>query len=97
VFGHAFSPFLRFRGGKGIAATFGVWSALTLWQGPCLLGALFLLGKFALRLRDAWTVMLGMAGLAVLGAAQRDGVMVALGLANWGLLALTHRRELARR
>jgi hypothetical protein len=33
----------------------------------------------------------------VLGAAQRDGVMVALGLANWGLLALTHRRELARR
>lgn len=29
VAGHAFSPFLRFKGGKAIAVTFGVWSALT--------------------------------------------------------------------
>jgi len=29
VTGHPFTPFLRFRGGKGIALTFGVWSALT--------------------------------------------------------------------
>jgi len=29
VAGHLFSPFLQFRGGKGIAVTFGVWSALT--------------------------------------------------------------------
>lgn len=29
IFGHAFSPFLKFKGGKAIAVTFGVWSALT--------------------------------------------------------------------
>jgi acyl phosphate:glycerol-3-phosphate acyltransferase len=29
IFGHAFSPFLKFKGGKSIAVTFGVWSALT--------------------------------------------------------------------
>lgn len=29
ILGHAFSPFLRGRGGKAIAVTFGVWSAVT--------------------------------------------------------------------
>lgn len=29
VLGHAFSPFLKFKGGKSIAVTFGVWSAVT--------------------------------------------------------------------
>jgi len=29
ILGHAFSPFLRFSGGKTLAVTFGVWSALT--------------------------------------------------------------------
>ena len=32
VVGHLFSPFLQFRGGKGIAVTFGVWSALTYFE-----------------------------------------------------------------
>lgn len=29
IVGHAFSPFLKFNGGKSLATTFGVWSALT--------------------------------------------------------------------
>lgn len=29
IVGHAFSPFLSFQGGKGLAVSFGVWSALT--------------------------------------------------------------------
>jgi glycerol-3-phosphate acyltransferase PlsY len=29
ILGHAFSPFLKFKGGKALAVTFGVWSALT--------------------------------------------------------------------
>lgn len=29
ILGHVFSPFMRFKGGKAIAVTFGVWSALT--------------------------------------------------------------------
>lgn len=29
IIGHAFSPFLKWKGGKAIAVTFGVWSALT--------------------------------------------------------------------
>jgi len=33
ILGHAFSPFLRFNGGKALAATFGVWSAATHFKG----------------------------------------------------------------
>jgi len=38
VLGHAFSPFLKFRGGKAIATSFGIWTALTVWWGPCAMG-----------------------------------------------------------
>ena len=34
ILGHAYSPFLRFKGGKAIAVTFGVWTALTVPFGP---------------------------------------------------------------
>lgn len=32
ILGHAFSPFLKGRGGKGIAVSFGVWSAVTRFE-----------------------------------------------------------------
>ena len=32
--GHAFSPFLGGKGGKAVAAVFGVWIGLTIWQLP---------------------------------------------------------------
>lgn len=97
VLGHALSPFLRWRGGKAITATFGIWAGLTLWQGPSLLGAAFLVGKCLLRLADAVTVLLGM-GVLLLGAMLwwRSPVLVFLALANALLLAWTHRRELRR-
>lgn len=31
ILGHAYSPFLGFRGGKAVAVTFGAWTGLTLW------------------------------------------------------------------
>lgn len=51
VVGHAFPVFHRFRGGKGIAATFGVLLGLfPLWQPAVLLAALFLLFSVAFRI-----------------------------------------------
>ncbi len=41
IFGHAFSPFLRLKGGKAIATSFGAWSVLTKWEAPVLLGTVF--------------------------------------------------------
>ncbi|MEF3244399.1 MAG: glycerol-3-phosphate acyltransferase [Caldisericaceae bacterium] len=46
VLGHMFTPFLRFKGGKGVTTTFGIWSALTLWEVPTFLGGIFTLFVF---------------------------------------------------
>jgi len=43
VLGHAFSPWLKFRGGKAVATTFGVWFGLILWNAGFILGAALLL------------------------------------------------------
>lgn len=43
ILGHMFTPFLKFRGGKGITTTFGIWSALSLWEVPTFIGSLFLI------------------------------------------------------
>ncbi len=43
ILGHAFSPFLKFRGGKAMASTFGLWTGITLWEGPTFMGLTTLL------------------------------------------------------
>ena len=62
--GHAFSPFLRFQGGKALGATGGVWVALIgLWAFP-VFGSLAGLVTI-LQTEDAWSANAGM--LALLG------------------------------
>lgn len=64
IAGHAFSPFLRGRGGKAVAVTFGVWSALTLWRVPLILGGILTFTSTALILKeDGWRVIMGMIGV----------------------------------
>jgi len=94
IVGHDFSPLLGFRGGKGVAATFGAWLALA---GPlAMLGLAVCLGIFyALRIPDAWVnaggVTLFSLGLIVTGAAT---ALVAVAVACLGLLVYTNRAEL---
>jgi len=57
VLGHAFSPWLRGRGGKAIAVSFGVWTGVSLWEGPAVFGALLSLW-YAVSARDGWTVFM---------------------------------------
>ena len=59
IFGHAFSPFLGFRGGKAIATTFGAWTGLTIPFGPFALGS-FLAAFFYTVSPAGWAVMLTM-------------------------------------
>ncbi len=59
VVGHAFSPFLGFRGGKTIAVTFGLWTGLTLWEGPTIIG-LSMGILVILQKSDAWAIVLAM-------------------------------------
>jgi glycerol-3-phosphate acyltransferase PlsY len=97
VFGHAYSPWLRWRGGKAVATTFGVWTGLTVGVGPTVLG--LLLGvMFAVFTISGWAVLLAMFsfGLFVIsyyGSSHPEFIGVWLG--NLLLLVVKHRGELA--
>ncbi len=94
VLGHAYSPFLGYRGGKAVAVTFGVWTGLTLWIGPVLLG-LSLGLWFALLIDDAWAVAFSMVGLlAYLLLSHADLPMMTVWLGNAFILAWKHRAGL---
>lgn len=49
VLGHAFSVFLRFRGGRALDTLFGVWSGLTLYEVPLVMGGAAIAGVLALK------------------------------------------------
>lgn len=94
VAGHAFSPLLRFRGGKAVAVTFGIWAGLTLWEGPTILG-LALGFWFALVVVDGWAVILAMFSLlAYLLLAHSDPALLAIWSGNTLILAWKHRADL---
>ncbi len=106
VAGHAFSPFLRFRGGKAVAATFGAWVGLTVWEGPTVLG--LLLGLcFALVAASGWAMILAMIGLlayfvlipAAFNPLDLRPALVPTLLVTWlghvAILVWKHRAELA--
>ncbi|MFN3334402.1 MAG: glycerol-3-phosphate acyltransferase [Caldilinea sp.] len=105
VFGHAFSPFLHFRGGKAIAATLGMWVALTLWTLPTIGG--FSLLVFTLLVgANGWAVMF--ANLVILAYLlfaptafdflnwqPATSILLAIWAVNMLLLIQRHRADLS--
>lgn len=65
VLGHAYSPFLGFRGGKALAVFGGSLLGLAQWDIILSLIVFFLLG-FLFIGNDAWTVILGMVGSLIM-------------------------------
>ena len=68
ILGHAFSPMLKFNGGKAIAITFGAWTLLTKWEVPAILGTIFTIFAFLKSKRiivkdDSFGVFLGFIAL----------------------------------
>jgi acyl phosphate:glycerol-3-phosphate acyltransferase len=94
IVGHAFSPFLGFRGGKALASTFGAWTALTVPFGPFVMGgSAFVFLK--LLNTSGWAVMASL--LMLLGFLLLTGVTLPLVIAWVGtvaVLAWTHRADL---
>ena len=94
LLGHAFSPFVGFRGGKGVATTFGIWTGLTNLGGPLAFGLTSLV-LWRSRVTDGWTMVGGMVGLLVyLAFRVPEGPLVAVWALNAALIAWRHRREL---
>lgn len=97
VAGHAFSIFLRFRGGKAVAATFGIWAGLTGWSTLFVLGALLLLAYYSITV-DGWAVVCALFGLLVfLAVTEFTGPHLYVWLGNGMIVAWKHRLDLARR
>jgi glycerol-3-phosphate acyltransferase PlsY len=95
VLGHMFSPFLKFKGGKALASTLGVWIGLTLWKasGAAVLGVV--LGVLLLN-TTGWAVILSMLMiLASLMIFILDPLFYSTWLIITTLLAWAHRKDLA--
>lgn len=93
--GHAFSPFLKFRGGKALAATGGAWLAV---KG---IGALFAYASLALpftliQVEDAWSANAGMVALLIYSLLFGEPWLKVFAILNTILIAYTHRHDLFR-
>ena len=64
VLTHAFSPFLKFRGGMGVATTYGVWLGLLGWLGPIVIGICTGL-MFVIQKNWVWASIGGAVGLLI--------------------------------
>jgi len=97
ILGHAYSPWLGFRGGKALATTFGIWTGLTLWQGPTVLGASLTLWS-GLLVASGWVMLFGMLSfLAFLLLSEAPLYLVAVGILNAALLLWKYRQSLPQR
>jgi glycerol-3-phosphate acyltransferase PlsY len=105
VYGHAFSPLLRFHGGKAVAATLGMWIALTLWTVPTL-GGFSLLGFTKLVGANGWAVLFAnlviLLYLLVMPTAfdflhlqPATPILLAIWAGNVALLIYRHRADLS--
>jgi len=97
VLGHAFSPFLKFQGGKAVAITFGIWAGLTGPEAPIVLGCL--LGVFFLTLNlSGWAMLATLLcfGLHLLNY-RPDPIFLTIWFLNTMLLAWKYRADLLQR
>jgi len=95
--GHLFTPWLGWRGGKGVSTTFGLWAALTLGEVPLILGSFMLLCIFLIE-NSGWAVMLSMLGvLGHLLVNHPDPLFFLIWIGNAILLGWAHRADLRTR
>ena len=94
VIGHAWSPFLRFKGGKALAASWGSWIGIT--DGDALLeGCILLAIMHALQKNHAVTVTACLVGffLVFLPTHQLGMCIASLWLMNIMIVIYKHRHE----
>jgi len=85
IAGHAFTPFLRFRGGKALAVTLGVWAAIAPLPVAVAYGGLLLVQEVTWkRMPDAIKVSIGMlAGLVAIRTLGLAPIFRVVWAVNW--------------
>lgn len=94
--GHAFSIFLRFRGGRGIVVMFGVWAGLTLYQIPLVMGLTATASLFVFKRDEYRSLAIPLVLIAYLLLTRSPGWMIALAAAQLLVLAAKLGTFLAR-
>lgn len=106
IAGHAFSPFLKFKGGKSITTTFGAWTVFSKWEGPVVFGGMLGILYISARLRkkrltkrdDVLIVMsafLGLSLYALYNAVNGNYAFAMLFLGNVSIVIYKHKKELS--
>ena len=95
VLGHVFSPFLGFKGGKGVATAAGVMAALAPWPALCTFGV-FLVTFAALRFVSLASVVAAVALAPLAFALGSPREIVIFGVLAAALVIVRHRSNLAR-
>ena len=94
VAGHCFSPFLRFRGGKGVATSFGAIIALA-WQAGLAFAAMWLAVVIATGFSSLGSMLASLGAVPVLWLAAGEGA-AAYGALAFVLVAVKHRENIER-
>ena len=92
IIGHAYSPLLRFRGGKALAPSWGSWIALT--SGMAFPVAVLILGLMHLMQKNhAITVTTCLIGFIVIFSIIDTQALIIFGILNLLLVIFKHRSE----
>jgi len=94
ILGHCFSPWLGFRGGKGVATALGVFVVLA--PPLAALAVLVFAAVLAVTRVPALGSLAGITAIAVILVWQRAHTLAALAVGTLALLIYTHRKNLAR-
>ncbi len=93
IAGHAFSPILGFQGGKALAVTFGIWTGLSLWIVPLMLGILSGVSLLLIK-PDAWAAMAGVFILFVILLIIGNPIWIGVGSGMIFILGWKHKEFL---
>jgi glycerol-3-phosphate acyltransferase PlsY len=93
--GHLTSPFVGFRGGKGVATAFGVFLAIAP-AAALIAGALFAVLYATTRIASIGSLAAATAFVPALWLLAPSGASLALALFMWALIVLRHRGNIAR-
>jgi acyl phosphate:glycerol-3-phosphate acyltransferase len=95
MFGSAFSPFLKFKGGKSLSVSLGVWIGLTLWKAPLvILGSLTI--AFLIQTISGWAVVVAASANAIyLFCAGADAPIWVVAIVQYAILFWKHRHDLS--
>lgn len=97
LLGHAYSPFLGFKGGKALAVTAGVWGGLTFGLAAVVMSLLLVLWYVLVR-PEGWAVLLtAVTFLICLLLAGSSATLLAIWLGTALLIGWKHRHDLRQR